>query len=233
MKKIKFYANSQDVYDLEDAPKPATNFIPSWYKKMNLRSKEVLDLGRPQSTAKSCQPLLDSFTSGYMVCAPQDIVFFDETADTKSAQWRATREYPVIEKEDLDRMDGFFVPDEYVSYAFRISTYPTIQTPAGTSVLITHPFNRYDLPFLALSGIVDTDKLHMPLTVSILIKKNFNGVIEKGTPLVQVVPFIRENWEHEICLPLDKKQININNFKLFSTMYNSYKKNFWTKKIYK
>lgn len=233
MKKIKFHATSQDVYDVEDPPQPAYNFIPSWYKKMNLRSKETLHFGRTQSTAKSCQPLLDSFTNGYMVCAPQDIIFFDETSEIKSAQWRAPREYPVIEKEDLDRMDGFFVPNEYVKYAFRISTYPIIKTPAGTSVLITHPFNRYDLPFLALSAIVDTDKLHMNLTVTILIKKDFVGVIEKGTPLVQVMPFSRESWEHEICLPINAKQMKQNTFKLLSTMYNSYKKNFWTKKIYK
>jgi hypothetical protein len=195
-------------------------------------SKEVLDLGRPQSTAKSCQPLLDSFTSGYMVCAPQDIVFFDETADTKSAQWRATREYPVIEKEDLDRMDGFFVPDEYVSYAFRISTYPTIQTPAGTSVLITHPFNRYDLPFLALSGIVDTDKHPVTVNFPFLIRKDFEGNIPAGTPMIQVIPFKRDRWESKV---IDNKEfIEPEEFyKIFNPPFGQYKRNWWTKKEFR
>jgi len=31
--------------------------------------------------------------------------------------------------------------------------------PAGYSLLITHPFNRHDLPFVTLTGLVDADSL--------------------------------------------------------------------------
>jgi hypothetical protein len=232
MKKIIFYANTEQVYNDEDPPVPASEKIPNWYKQLNLRVDNFPERGRPSSTVKACRPVLDALTTGYMICAPQDLIVF-ESDNEKYIQWRAERDYKVVEKEDIDRMDGFFVPKDYLQQAWRISTYSTIETPIGSSVLVTHPFNRYDLPFLTVSGVVDTDSLQMPLAITILLKKDFSGVIEKGTPLAQVFPFIRQDWDHEIKSPINSLRANKIKFKLISTAYNSYVKNFWQKKLYK
>jgi hypothetical protein len=35
-----------------------------------------------------------------------------------------------------------------------------IEAPDGYAVLFTHPFNRFDLPFTTLTGLVDCDRYH-------------------------------------------------------------------------
>jgi len=69
-----------------------------------------------------------------------------------------------------------------------------IETPPGYSVLITHPLNRFDLPFVTLSGVHDSDSIlthgHLPF----YLKEDFEGIIPAGTPLFQIIPFKREPW---------------------------------------
>jgi hypothetical protein len=69
-----------------------------------------------------------------------------------------------------------------------------VATPKGWSCLFVPPLNRPNPLFEVLSGVVDTDTyqslIHFPF-----IPTGPDGVhvIEKGTPLVQVIPFSRED----------------------------------------
>ena len=67
------------------------------------------------------------------------------------------------------------------------------------SALVTHPINRVDLPFTTMSGIVDFDKsIHAPIgNIPFFIKNGFTGVIPKGTPMFQILPFERNEWQSE------------------------------------
>ena len=47
----------------------------------------------------------------------------------------------------------------------------------------------------ALPGIVDTDRSPQPINFPFFIKKNFVGTIEVGTPVVQLIPFKRDDWK--------------------------------------
>jgi hypothetical protein len=64
--------------------------------------------------------------------------------------------------------------------------------------LITHPINRYDLPFTSVSGLADYDVYPLPGNVSFHIKEGFEGTIPAGTPIMQIIPIKREDWEHNI-----------------------------------
>jgi len=62
--------------------------------------------------------------------------------------------------------------------------------------LFTHPFNRFDLPFTTLTGLVDCDRyhdnwIHFPAHWHDI---DFSGVLPKGTPVAQCVPVRRDNW---------------------------------------
>ena len=48
-----------------------------------------------------------------------------------------------------------FDADQFV---LKFNNFWTIETPPGYSMLITHPFNRPDLPFTTLTGLVDCDR---------------------------------------------------------------------------
>lgn len=239
-KKIKFIARSEEAYFQESPPMPAYLHVPEWFKQIPPERSSKNASFRKSSTVKKCLPYLDALTSGYIITAPQDIGITQKGSDI-FLDWGMERREPnipdklenVIDVDTQDRTDGIPIPEGYKPFIFRINVYPRIETPPGYSVLITHPFNRYDLPFLSISGIVDTDTLHSMLVVNMYIKENFSGIIEKGTPLAQVLPFKRENWKNEVCEPYDKHKSAKQQFDILSTLNRSYQKNFWSKKSYK
>jgi hypothetical protein len=105
----------------------------------------------------------------------------------------------------------------------------TIQTPAGYSTMFFHPTGYTDLPFMTLSGVVDTDKHGIPINFPFLLKEDFVGVIPRGTPIVQFLPFKRTDWKIEEGpetgpIPL---------YKYTNTLSHWYRDNFWTRKNYR
>ena len=74
MKQITF-TNVLGVPD-DYAPKPASAYIPDWYK--NLESymngkKEPTGDGTSAATAKRCMPIFDAITSGYIIVSAADV----------------------------------------------------------------------------------------------------------------------------------------------------------------
>ena len=85
-----------------------------------------------------------------------------------------------------------------------------IKTPKGTSCYYLDPF-LFDNPyFTTWQGIIDTDKFNQITTNNQLIfypKVNKSFIITKGTPLVQIVPFVRYPWKSKITY-LSKEDID-------------------------
>jgi hypothetical protein len=99
-------------------------------------------------------------------------------------------------------------------------------------MLITHPLNRHDLPFTTLSAVVDGGLVLDPNgNIPFYIKKDFEGVIPKGTPIIQIIPFFQENWSSKKIKNLTKKGDQHGKMSA-SILFGWYKKTFWTKKHY-
>ena len=85
-----------------------------------------------------------------------------------------------------------------------------IETPKGTSCYYLDPF-LFDNPYLSTwQGIIDTDKFNQITTNNQLIfypKVNESFIITKGTPLVQIVPFVRYPWKSKITY-LSKQELS-------------------------
>jgi len=65
-KDIEFIAHESYIdnkFDKDSWPKPASNFVPNWYKEI----KHSLN----EHTAKGCMPFLDSLTAGYIITVPK------------------------------------------------------------------------------------------------------------------------------------------------------------------
>ena len=202
-------------------PKPAKSFIPKWYKKA-----EQSDTA---PSFKKCMPFIDAMTSGYMIELSQDIVV-TQINGSPFMTW-ATDPIPV-EVRDMDSSKGLSVPngcDETISLAWN-STY-NFKTPAGYSVLVTHPFNRYDLPFVTTSGIVDAGEGMHSGQIPFFLQKGFEGVIPKGTPIAQLLPYKIENWKSK-----EDKTLNLlgekSKWEMKSVLSGWYKNNRWNKKEY-
>ena len=238
-KKIKFIANAELTYTTEDPPVPARSIIPQWYKNIPLEREESLKNDKKPFTAKACIPFIDVMVSGYMLCMPQDLefrfvdgqrrVFWGYIKHTKHPH---EDNEPVCNPEPFYRTDGIVLPNEYENQFWRIPMYPRVETPSGYSLLVSHPFNRYDLPFISLSGIIDTDAYNGVLVATIAVRKDFVGTIKKGTPVAQILPFKRDSWKSEILPPYSAEIADKKLFDLKSTFKKSYQLNYWSKKTY-
>jgi hypothetical protein len=126
------------------------------------------------------------------------------------------------------------VPTQHhpMHYGWKVNWYS--ETPKGYSLLITHPLNRHDLPFTTMSGIIDSDLWHTPVFTSFFLKRNFIGIIPKGTPIFQMIPIKREEWSLEIDYSNDNiEQNQIKDEKRRSLIYAYYKNIIWQRKQYR
>ena len=235
--KLKFTSTTQDSYLNDLKPSPSSNWIPEWFKKIppeRTNTDFALTTTRSHSTIKKCTPYLDALTTGYMYVLPFDIEVSIDVNGEKKLVWGPLRDADqVLQIDKGGRIDGVNIPDDYDQYAWRFINNPMITTPSGYSVLITHPFNRQDLPFFTQSGIVDSDKFMFPMAVTLILKKSFTGILPKGTPIAQIFPFKRVDWEHEIVKPPSEEETRPLEFKLYSLINRSYGRQFWARKSYK
>jgi hypothetical protein len=108
-----------------------------------------------------------------------------------------------------------------------------IKTPKGYSSLFVQPFHRESI-FTIMPAIVDTDTyfgiINFPFVLNDL---SFTGIVPKGTPIVQVIPLKRENWESKAGTEKDKKQALRQQTELQSTFYNYYRRIWHQKKQYR
>ena len=85
-----------------------------------------------------------------------------------------------------------------------------IETPKGTSCYYLDPF-LFDNPYFSTwQGVIDTDKFNQITTNNNLIfypKVDESFIIPKGTPLVQIVPFVRYPWKSKVTY-LTKEEID-------------------------
>ena len=199
--------------------------IPSWFKKLPAGTEDPDPTDETSFTAKACVPFLDALTLGYSVCLARDVTFGeDENGFYIESQFEHD-----IDTHGPGQYSTFPIEEKYYPIAFKWLCHNRLMPPEGYSLLFSHPYNRFDLPFLTLTGFVDSDKYDMPVHCPFLLDKNFRGTIKAGTPIAQVVPIKREEWqllrEQEIPVVTDEDVEK-------SLIPRNYKNNFWVKKRY-
>jgi hypothetical protein len=225
---IKFATNEKYlVY-----PQSAQKLVPEWYRKAErfLGGKQIFAAngaeGRP--TVKICVPFLDALTTGYIIELWQDL---QVTIVNNQPVFNWLTGPEVLEERPIELLQGLPLGAEYYqkSYAWKSPFF--IQTPKNYSVLITHPLNYYDLPFTTTSGIVDSDFVVGDGNIPFLFKKQFEGIIPKGTPIAQIIPFKRDNWKSKIDKEIILKY-EYHRFNMRRVASGWYKKNMWKRKSY-
>lgn len=240
MNKIKFYPFSKDTSLFAPPPTPASRFLPDWYRSQKgiLNYDQTIPHGAVNATVKKCMPVFDILTSGYIIVAPCDI-FIDATDPEK-----LTYSVPLTMKQFQSDMFATHAPEQYSDYPidaslyhkilFRVMPFWSVGTPDGYSAMFCQPFHREDYGLFAMSAIVDTDKFVTDGHLSFLVKKDFKGVIKQGTPLIQVIPFKRDNWESElVSIEESSNVIAKQRLGVRSMFANGYKDKFRSKKDYK
>lgn len=204
-------------------------FIPSWFKKTPLMfgDKNILPY---DMSYKACSVYGDSFISGYIIPLVADIAV-KQSEGGPVISWSSPN-LSMVELRPTRGEEAYLpAPEGFSENNYVWQTQHIFKIPKGYSALLTHPLNRYDLPFITLSGIVDGEfALHLG-KIPFFVSKTFEGIIPAGTPMAQVILFKTENWESKEDISL-LREAEVTAKKSENSSIGWYKKNIWKKKSY-
>ena len=184
-----------ELSDILPRPFAAKRGLPDWLKRMPATAP-CADVNGEIRTVKQCPPFVDAMGFGFIVPLVTDI-----RVDRGSFEWdwelgpsslgRYTRSPLTFHLGE--QLAGAPIADPE-NAAIKFTNYWTIETTPGYALLVTHPFNREELPFRTLTGLVDTDRfkdgcIQFP---ALWRDPDFVGVLERGLPIAQCVPVPRD-----------------------------------------
>lgn len=224
MKLMQFFSHKK--FDDLGQPQPIKNFLPKWWRD----AESSVSTGEPG--LKKCVPFMDAMLSGYTLTLPYDVFVLQLENGEVKLSWSGPKELPDFISER--RMELGATMPRPAGHAVNHLVFKGIwgmKTPRGWSLLITHPLNRFDLPFTTMSGIIDSDEFTSPGNIPFFVKEGFSGMIPKGTPIAQLIPIKRASWQmvpnnHGL---LGKGEIESNAVR---EPGKSYKKLMWHRKDY-
>ena len=180
-------------------PKPslAAANLPDWLRAMPaLRPSPTLG-GVEVRTLKRCPPFLDAMQTGILFPLAADVrieggCFSWDWDPPPNLSSRLTRSPLGVHLPE--QVAGLPGPHPAGCFAVKFTNFWTVALPEGFSLLIGHPFNREDLPFRTLFGLVDADRftdgfVHFP---ALWTDPTFAGTLRAGTPVAQAVPVRRD-----------------------------------------
>ena len=191
MKLIRFFTKKEN--ETFGTPQPTKQTIPQWYK--NAESTFTQEDGTEAAGLKKCMPYVDVMMAGYVLTIPADIHVSKNEDGTMNISYDETvlgefiHERPAAIGYTMPRPHGF--APNHLTYR----SHWGWRVPKGFSVLVTHPFNRVDLPFHTISALMDSDEFFAPGNIPFFIRADFEGTIPAGTPIAQLLPVKREDWK--------------------------------------
>ncbi len=216
--------------DYIGTPVPAKDKIPEWYfdSKITLggQSLKVVTANSTNVGIKGCIPFIDAFEAGYILELPCDIIV-KQLDGFPDFSWSSP--VPPLTLRSLELVDSIPLVPGFTKFFQAWKFEIGVVVPKGYSLLVTHPLNHYELPFISSSGVVDADGGLGAGAIPFAIKEGFEGIIKKGTPIIQLIPFKRENWKSEI---VDQSDSRVPLWVPRSMIIGWYKKNIWKKKQY-
>ena len=216
-KKIKFHSERPDL-DIP-RPLPTSRVVPSWYRKMNPSEQHI-------ETVKKCVPVLDALTAGYVIPLHSDVIWDPERKVFLSqSKLMVNSDHHKLQTSDV------YIAPEFDSQPHKWINTWHIKTPPGYSTLFVHPLNRMDLPFHTFTGIVDTDRHPIVVNFPFVIRKDFSGTIPAGTPIIQAIPFKRDDWEMEVD-DSGTPHSYPKHYEVDQPPFAWYKRNWWNRKLY-
>lgn len=214
----------ESLHGFKNEVVPAQTGIPEWYRQI---PRNVVIPGDSNTmSAKHCLPFLESMTTGYYVTLNTDI-YVDRSQGFPT--FRYAIEGDGVSARHSVQTDPMPVPHGYEPNYWTWTTRACIRLPEGYTALYVHPLNRFDLPFITLSGVIDNDFPMMGGNIPFFLKEGFEGIIPQGTPVLQVIPFLREDWDSKKVKGLANEGRELET----KSPHDWYRKTKWQRKSYK
>ena len=231
----------REDHEFLDKPQKASKLLPDWFKRLP-RVPEGEHKNKA-GTVKRCVPVLDAATNGFIIPAWCDFHITVGEINEDAEGNKLDAPLPSIWVEPSGNL-GF--PEMISDHGWAqvgddcpIKHYPVgqvllkftnpwvIETSPGWSCLFKSPPNHFS-NIRIIEGIVDTDTYHRQINFPFFWDGSKQGEfsIKKGDPLVQVVPFRREEcelkfdvWDHEKMSKIDRVHDTL--------FFDKYRRLFW------
>ena len=171
-------------------PVVAKTLLPDWFRLLPPVDRNAVSARDSGLTIKRCMPFFDAMATGWILPLAATVrLEVREGGRTVDAGWEFDR--VMVSNHGAHQVAGN--PREPRPPS-KFHNYWSIRTPPGWSCLFLPPLNRPNGVFECVAGVVDTDTypahIHFPFFA---IGPDGVHVVEKGTPLVQVIPFRRSD----------------------------------------
>lgn len=225
MKKINFYPIKGGTGEKDQAKrkiwqllglatpiKPATEFMPDWWKNLP-KFHKLPNYENPFPTAKRCPSIFDSMQAGYIMPMWSDLILRwdgdpDHGFDYVLSEAMSDVSETAIETHHPGQItDAPFIEDG-CKFMIKLNSPWFVDVPKGISLFYTSPFYHINNDFTVIPGILDADiDMLSNKEIKVFLKLNNPGVVKinRGDPLLQIIPFKRENYEFDNGLPTDQK----------------------------
>ncbi len=170
-------------------PVAAKAYIPDWFRKLPAVDPEVQSTSNTGLTVKRCLPFLDAMTTGWIIPLAATVRLEVSEGGTRvDAGWDFDR--TMVSNHGMHQVRGNPMG---ARPPCKFHNFWTITTPPGWSCLFVNPLNRPNGVFEVSAAVVDTDTYRSPIHFPFFATAE-DGlyVIEKGSPIVQVIPFKRD-----------------------------------------
>ena len=208
-------------------PTKAIKQAPSFFKKIKPQSTPHAGMG----TVKRCIPFLDALSSGFIIPLWADMA-------VTARDGEITIDFPqgycgpkTIEMHNYEQAEGHPLSElPYGKFPFKFINPWLIKTPANVSCIFTSPLNHLETRFKLLDGVVDTDTYRNNVNLPFLwTAGDGDFFIERGTPLVQIIPFERADFEMEVGV-IDEADRHKVRARLGTYIKEGYRKEYWHKR---
>lgn len=210
-------------------PIPANTAIPKWFRKI----PDSTDV----RTVKMCIPFKDAMGMGYILPLWVDLNVANQN-NKVIFSYQSNNVLPsVFGDHSPQQIEGCPLrKTPYGDQPMKFSNPWKIKTPPGYSCMFIQPINHFDNRLHIITGVVDTDTYDNYVNFPFVwMDKEFNGLIPQGTPLVQVIPFKREEWGSSVSeLSAESSMAIRKTVKTLDAVFrNAYRLNWWSPKRYK
>lgn len=174
------------------APVPAREALPDWFRRLAPVDKNHLSTTDNALTVKRCMPFLDALMAGWMLPLAATVrIDIRDNGQTVDTGWDFDK--TMVSNHHPYQVNGHPMQPRPPC---KIHNHWTIRTPKGWSCLFIPPMNQPNGVIEIAAGIVDTDEytslIHFPFFAT---APDGLYTLEKGTPLVQVIPFRRDDLQ--------------------------------------
>jgi hypothetical protein len=197
MNNIKFFTQHEQLKETLP-PVPASKFWPQWFKDQSTSFSDGTANREGINTVKSCPAMLDVLNMGYIIPLWTDFKLM-RTPDNNNIQWLSPNPqmFPITTHPE-EQIDAYpFGPNTFKGTVKLINPWQ-VRTAPGYSCMFVSPYYHKHNNLEVLVGSVDTDRYHEAHVNTFLTSATNEEVkLDYGMPLMQVIPYKREEFKME------------------------------------